>query len=239
MEPSASMATRTCRKAGARDKHTGDVETTPCSARGEEDRSKQAPGKTQPSKPATARAEAGHPQEKLQEETTRRGEPLQNPDQEPWSDNDSKGKGKGKKWEASPQAAALATHKGSRQPSGNRGGRTPKGEQPPSPLRAKPHSNIREAAVPEETRQVQDELNRRPANAANLNWNEAKSSKSKSLGDRASRETKRKPTGRDTRTTQSTEEHPRKHLHQGSDHSNQEATSQHSNRQARKASPQC
>ena len=40
-----SMATRTCRKAGARDKHTGDVETTPCSARGEEDRSQQAPGK--------------------------------------------------------------------------------------------------------------------------------------------------------------------------------------------------
>ena len=76
---------------------------------------------------------------------------------------------------------------------------TPKGEQPPSPLRAKPHPNIREAAVPEETRQVQDELNRRPANAANLNWNEAKSSKSKSLGDRPSRETKRKPNG---------EEHP-------------------------------
>ena len=40
------MATRTCRKAGARDKHTEVVETTPCSARGEEDRSKQAPGKT-------------------------------------------------------------------------------------------------------------------------------------------------------------------------------------------------
>ena len=126
------------------------------------------------------------PSRKLQEETTRRGEPLQNPDQEPWSDNDSKGKGKGKR-EASPQAAALATHKGSRQPSGNRGGRTPKGEQPLSPLRAKPHLNIREAAVPEETRQVQDELNRRPANAATLNLNEAKSSKSKSLGDRASR----------------------------------------------------
>ena len=44
-EPSASMATRTCRKAGARDKHTGDVETTPCSARGEEERFEQAPGK--------------------------------------------------------------------------------------------------------------------------------------------------------------------------------------------------
>ena len=44
-EPSASMATRTCRKAGARDKHTGDAETTLCSARGEEERFEQAPGK--------------------------------------------------------------------------------------------------------------------------------------------------------------------------------------------------
>ena len=44
-EPSVSMATRTCRKAGARDKHTGDAETTPCSARGEEERFEQAPGK--------------------------------------------------------------------------------------------------------------------------------------------------------------------------------------------------
>ena len=39
------MATRTYRKAGARDKHPGDVKTTTCSARGEEDRVKQAPGK--------------------------------------------------------------------------------------------------------------------------------------------------------------------------------------------------
>ena len=189
------MATRTCRKAGARDKHTGDVETTPCSARGEEDRSKQAPGKRPEERMGlldstiqTRHRQSGGrtPSRKLQEETTRRGEPLQNPDQEPWSDNDSKGKGKGKMG-GKPQAAALATHKVSRQPSGNRGGRTPKGEQPLSPLRAKPHSNIREAAVPEETRQVQDELNRRPANAATLNLNEGKSSKSKSLGDRASR----------------------------------------------------
>ena len=119
--------------------------------------------------------------------TARGNHPEGRTSAEPWSDNDSKGKGKGKKWEASPQAAALATHKGSRQPSGNRGGRTPKGEQPLSPLRAKPRSNNREAAVPEETRQVQDDLNRRPANAATLNLNEAKSTKSKSLGDRASR----------------------------------------------------
>ena len=187
------MATRTCRKARARDKYTGDVETTPCSARGEEDRSKQAPEKRPEERMGLLdstiqirhRQSGGRtPSRKLQEETTRRGEPLQNPDQEPWSDNDSNGKGKGKNGR---QAAALATHKGSRQPSGNRGGRTPKGEQPLSPLRAKPLSNIREAAVPEETRQVQDELNRRSANAATLNLNEAKSSKSKSLGDRASR----------------------------------------------------
>ena len=42
---------------------------------------------------------------------------------------------------------------------------------------------------------MQDEMNRRPANAATLNLNEAKSSKSKSPGDRASRYTKRKPRG--------------------------------------------
>ena len=99
------MATRTCRKAGARDKHTGDVETTPCSARGEEDRVEQAPGKRpeecmglldtanqNPPPPERRQATLKKPQE----ETPRRGEPLQNPDQEPWSDNDSKGKGKGK-----------------------------------------------------------------------------------------------------------------------------------------------
>ena len=243
------MATRTCRKAGARDKHTGDVETTPCSARGEEDRSKQAPGKTSRGTHGPARLNHPNPppperrQDTLKKNCKRKppgGENLcRIPTKNHGATTTPKEKVREKKWEASSQAAALATHKGSRQPSGNRGGRTPKGEQPPSPLRAKPHSNIREAAVPEETRQVQDEPNRRTANAANLNWNEAKSSKSKSLGDRVSRETKRKPTGRNTRTTQSTEEHPRKHLHQGSDHSNQEAISQHSDRQARKASPQC
>ena len=104
-EPSASKATRTCRKAGARDKHTGDVETTPCSARGEEDRSKQAPGKRPEERMGRLdstiqtrdRQSGGRPpSRKLQEETTRRGEPLQKPDQEPWSDNDSKVKGKGK-----------------------------------------------------------------------------------------------------------------------------------------------
>ena len=67
------------------------------------------------------------------------------------------------------------------------GEETPKGEHPLRPPRAKPPSNIREAAVPKETRQVQDEPNRRPVKAATLNLNEAKSSKSKSLGDRASR----------------------------------------------------
>ena len=43
-EPSASIATRTCRKAGARDKHTGNVKTTPGSVRGEGERLEQAPG---------------------------------------------------------------------------------------------------------------------------------------------------------------------------------------------------
>ena len=129
---------------------------------------------------------AGHPQEKLQEETTRRENLCRTPTKNHGATTTPKEKAR-EKWEASPQAAALATHKVSRQPSGNRGGRTPKGEQPLRPLRARPHSNNREAAVPEETRQVQDEVNRRPANAATLNMNEGKSSKSKSLGDRASR----------------------------------------------------
>ena len=101
MEPSASMATRTCRKAGARDKHTGDVETTPCSARGEEDRIKQAPGKRPEERMGlldsaiqTRHRQSGgrSPSRKLQEETTRRGEPLQNPAQEPWSDTTPKEK---------------------------------------------------------------------------------------------------------------------------------------------------
>ena len=106
------MATRTCRKARARDKHTGDVETTPCSARGEEDRIKQAPGKRPEERMGlldsaiqTRHRQSGgrSPSRKQQEETTRRGEPLQNPDQEPWSDNDSKGKGKGKNGRQAPK----------------------------------------------------------------------------------------------------------------------------------------
>ena len=85
--PSASIATRTCRKAGARGKHTGNVITTPGSVRGEEERHEQAPGNRpeermgpQDATPlsATARAEAGQPQ-KLKEETTRWEEPLQLP----------------------------------------------------------------------------------------------------------------------------------------------------------------
>ena len=42
--PSASIATSTCRKAGARGKHTGNAITTPGSLRGEEERLEQAPG---------------------------------------------------------------------------------------------------------------------------------------------------------------------------------------------------
>ena len=69
--PSASTATSTCRKAGARGKHTGNVVTTPGSVRGEEKSLEQAPSnrpvermgpKTLPHLPATARAEAGQPQ---------------------------------------------------------------------------------------------------------------------------------------------------------------------------------
>ena len=41
--PSASIATSTCRKAGARAKHTREVVTTPGSVRGEEKSLEQAP----------------------------------------------------------------------------------------------------------------------------------------------------------------------------------------------------
>ena len=175
-------------KGRSRDKHTGDGETTPCSARGEEDRSKQAPGITprrtygparlnQPNQPPPERRQA------TLKKTARGNHPegrtsAESPTKNHGATTTPKEQGR-EKWETSPQAAALATHKGSRQPSGNRGGRTPKGEQPPSPLRAKPHSNIREAAVPEETRQAQDERNRRPANAAILNLNEVKALKTR------------------------------------------------------------
>ena len=69
--PSASTATSTCRRAGARGKHAGNVVTTPGSVRGEEKSLEQAPGnrpeermgpKTLPHLSATARAEAGQPQ---------------------------------------------------------------------------------------------------------------------------------------------------------------------------------
>ena len=169
----------------ARDKHTGDVETTPCSARGEEDRSKQAPGKRPEERMGLPRLNHPNPRtpERRQDtlkKTARGKHPEGRTSAEPRPRTMERQRLQSKKarekWEASPQAAALATHKGSSQPSGNQGGRTPKGEQPPRPLRAKSHSNIRDAAVPEETRQVQDELNRRPANAATLNLNEGKKS---------------------------------------------------------------
>ena len=53
---------------------------------------------------------------------------------------------------------------------------------------AKATVNIREAAVSEETRQAQDEKNRRGSGSSHsLNLTEAKSSKSKSLGDQVNR----------------------------------------------------
>ena len=126
------MATRTCRKAGARDKHTGDVETTPCSARGEEDRSKQAPGKTSRGTHGPARLNHPNPppperrQDTLKKNCKRKPPGGENLCRIPTKNHGATTTPKEKvreKWEASPQAAALATHKGSRQPSGNRGGR--------------------------------------------------------------------------------------------------------------------
>ena len=102
---------------------------------------------------------------------------------------------------------------------------------------AKATVNIREAAVSEETRQAQDEKNRRGSGSSHsLNLTEAKSSKSKSLGDQVNRNPGacigEKPpddtVDRGASPNISTS---------GSHHSNQEETSQHSDSQARKARP--
>ena len=102
---------------------------------------------------------------------------------------------------------------------------------------AKATINIREAAVSEETRQVQDEKNRRGSGSSHsLNLTEAKSSKSKSLGNQVNRNLGacigEKPpddaVDRGTSPNTSTS---------GSHHSNQEETSQHSDSQTRKARP--
>ena len=97
--------------------------------------------------------------------------------------------------------------------------------------------NIREAAVSEETRQAQDEKNRRGSGSSHsLNLTEAKSSKSKSREDQVNWNpgacSGEKPPddavdrGASPKTSTS-----------GSHHSNQEETSQHSDSQARKARP--
>ena len=85
--PSASIATSTCRKAGARGKHTGNVITTPGSVRGEEKRLEQAPGNRPEERMgpqdtaslACHRQSGGRATPKLKEETTRWEEPLQLP----------------------------------------------------------------------------------------------------------------------------------------------------------------
>ena len=112
----------------------------------------------------------------------------------------------------------------------------PKGERPLS-IRSKTTVNIREAAVSEETRQAQDEKNRRGSGSSHsLNQTEAKSSKSKRLGDQINRHPGvcigEKP--QDDAVDQ--EESPNTST-SGSHHSNPEETSQHCNSQARKARP--
>ena len=97
--------------------------------------------------------------------------------------------------------------------------------------------NIREAAVSEETRQAQDEKNRRGSRSSHsLNLTEAKSSKSKRLGDQINRNPGvcigEKP--QDDAVDQ--EESPNTSA-SGSHHSNPEETSQHCDSQARKARP--
>ena len=101
---------------------------------------------------------------------------------------------------------------------------------------AKATVNIREAAVSEETRQAQDEKNRRGSGSSHsLNLTEAKSFKNKSLGNQVTRNPgacigERPPDDAvDRRASPKTST-------SGSHHSNQEETSQHSDSQARKAS---
>ena len=85
--PSACIATSTCRKAGARGKHTGNVVTTPGSVRGEEKSLEQAPGNRPEERMglqdtaslACHRQSGGRATPKLKEETTRWEDPLQLP----------------------------------------------------------------------------------------------------------------------------------------------------------------
>ena len=77
--PSTSTATSTCRKAGARGKHTQNVVTAPGSVKGEEKSLEQAPGNHPKERmgPPPPERRQGNP--KLKEETTRWEDPLQLP----------------------------------------------------------------------------------------------------------------------------------------------------------------
>ena len=85
--PSASTATSTCCKAGARSKHTRNVVTTPGSIRGEEkcleqatgNRPKEWMGPQDTASLARHRQGGGRATPKLKEETTRWEDPLQLP----------------------------------------------------------------------------------------------------------------------------------------------------------------
>ena len=104
-EPSASIATCTCRKAGARDKHTGNVITTPGSVRGEEERLEQAPG----NRPEERMGPQGSASRVCHRQSGGRATPKAERGKQPDGKNlssspsinpevtDSKGKGKGQK----------------------------------------------------------------------------------------------------------------------------------------------
>ena len=172
-EPSASMATRTCRKAGARDKHTRDVITTPRSVRGEEERLEQALGKRPEERkgPPDSAPQARHRQSG--------GRPTS---------KTARGNNPAGRTSAAPRPITLERQRLQRKRQGRNGRQAPKpphqlpireeGTKPETEQKERPkadvHSvsgakatvNIREAAVPEETRQAQDEKNRRAAEAA-------------------------------------------------------------------------
>ena len=117
-EPSASMATRTCRKAGARDKQTGDVRTIPRTVRGEEERLEQALGKrpeermglSDSATQACHRQSGGRPTSKTARGNNPAGRTSAAPRPRTMERQRLQRKRQGKKWEASSQAAAPTIH---------------------------------------------------------------------------------------------------------------------------------
>ena len=116
--PSASIASSTCRKAGARGKHTRNVVTTPGSVRGEEKSLEQVQGnrpeeQTSLQDPASNARHCycgGRATPKLKEGQPDGKSHSNSPSIDLGVTKTPKGKGKGKKREASSRAAAPTSH---------------------------------------------------------------------------------------------------------------------------------